>query len=87
MQKGRRPKNLLFTVPLKYAVHENSQHEGPFVEGEGENKREREGNKTKEREKGTKQKRERREQNKRERARQRKREQKREKEKGDFLLL
>ena len=56
MQKGRRPKNLLFTVPLKYAVHENSQHEGPF--GEGENKREREGEKTKEREREGEQKRE-----------------------------
>jgi len=74
MQKGRRPKNLLFTVPLKYAVHENSQHEGPFVEGEGENKRERERG----RERGkTKE---------RDRARQRKREQKKEKEKGGFFV-
>jgi hypothetical protein len=76
MQKGRRPKNLLFTVPLKYAVHENSQHEGPFGEGEGENKRERE----RERERGRER------ENKRERERERENRRKRKK-KGDFLLL
>jgi hypothetical protein len=76
MQKGRRTKNLLFTVPLKYAVHENSQHEGPFGEGEGENKRERE----RERERGRER------ENKRERERERENRRKRKK-KGDFLLL